>query len=436
MPLTAFPGCEIRTPACTLPCFISTQHHVCCFPQAWMDELDEVPVETPISEINDLGKWGMNDTTDLSMKLPRSFDEVAIYFSEEEWEYLDEEQKEFYKNVMLETYHFFNSLGYFDLKPEIVSKIQHGERPCVKATLQMEVPTKDRTACYGSISLHPSAMEDGNSSQCDEICWEGCKPINHRQSSRNSPTDVGLCGIQTLTKTHVCNTLDHGETLCTPYHNEIYKTKTETAQMHRNKQQKNYKSSENVKSSFDKSLYASMSINREEKQYSCIACGKMFSRKAKLVIHQRTHTGEKPYTCSECGKTFSEQSTLTRHQRTHTGERPFSCTDCGKSFTRTQHLLGHQRAHRGERPFTCTDCGKSFIYNSQLVFHQRTHTGVRLYSCTECGKSFIQCSSLVVHQRTHRGEMPCTCLECGKSFSLISNLVKHWSTHTREKPFS
>ncbi|XP_073536843.1 uncharacterized protein [Phyllobates terribilis] len=162
-----------------------------------------------------------------------------------------------------------------------------------------------------------------------------------------------------------------------------------------------------------------------EKLYPCSDCGKYFRQKSNLVRHGRTHTGEKPYLCLECGKCFANKSNLFAHKKIHTGEKPFACLECGKCFKQKSDLVTHQRRHTGEKPYSCSECGKCFRLKIYLVTHKRTHTGEKPYSCLECGHHFSQLSSLATHKRTHTGEKPFSCSECGKCFRYRSSLRMH-----------
>ncbi|XP_073538648.1 gastrula zinc finger protein XlCGF66.1-like [Phyllobates terribilis] len=201
----------------------------------------------------------------------------------------------------------------------------------------------------------------------------------------------------------------------------------------------------------------------EKKPFTCPECNKCLITKAGLISHRKTHLEKKPYSCPECGKCFKWKSALISHTQIHTGEKPYSCPQCEKCFRWKSALDRHKRIHRREKPYSCSQCGKCFTHKSLLVKHQETHTRAKSitspergrhfgrmsilterkrshktkpFSCPVCGKCLISKSYFLIHQRTHTGEKPYLCSECGRYFSQKSNLVTHQKIHTGEKTYS
>ncbi|PIO25372.1 hypothetical protein AB205_0057710, partial [Aquarana catesbeiana] len=107
------------------------------------------------------------------------------------------------------------------------------------------------------------------------------------------------------------------------------------------------------------------------------------------------------------------------------GEEQFSCPECGESFSSELSLTVHQRSHTGEKLHSRPECGECFLDKSGFVVYCSSHTGDRPNSCLACGKCFTRKSDLVRHLRCHTGEKPYSCPECGKCFSQKSGLVIH-----------
>lgn len=85
-----------------------------------------------------------------------------------------------------------------------------------------------------------------------------------------------------------------------------------------------------------------------DKPHKCDVCNKCFSRKDKLKMHMRSHTGVKPYKCKHCDYAAADSSSLNKHQRIHSNERPFKCQICPYASRNSSQLTVHLRSHTGK----------------------------------------------------------------------------------------
>ncbi|KAI5942710.1 Zinc finger protein 786 [Manis javanica] len=322
-------------------------------------------------------------------RLPLTFEDVAIYFSEQEWQNLEAWQKELYKHVMRTNYEILASLDEGFAKPELISWIEQGKELFRNWG---ESQKSGKTICF-SADLQFAPVSKGH------LLWESQQAVNSGETKCHFQVDClqSQCSFDPfLGKSKDPFFLpDQGITL-TNSQRPGTRAPVPAGPSCR----------EPVQRGGTPSPQTLGVPSWESGEFRCPVCGESFRRKGHLEEHQGSHPKARPR--RPWGK-FGSRADPQPQPRAPAGPGPLRSSDCGRSPQLRQHLLSPLAGHAGKRPLQCPQYQVCFRHRRTLLSHRLRCTGQRSSQCPKCDRdSLPEASVWALREQTSTGA-PASC---------------------------
>ncbi|KAM8927165.1 uncharacterized protein RCH25_007450 [Pelodytes ibericus] len=408
------------------------------------------------------------------------FNEVAMYFSEEEWRHLEAWQKQLYSSVMMEIHSNIVSLGYGIAFPDVLCRIKEEQYPSIgkqeKSTQRKSCPSTSTSVLSPDVLFRIKID--------DEAHWTGEHPTrncstkssgklgpHHTVTSMNKEIEEDFCC--TVTKKFTPSfgnpmeipVSDGGETNQNlPSLNIERDWSPNPNKMGGSQLVFNPKFSLWIKQVEEPTQCSPNQVPEDDGAPNSYADDKE-AKNLKSKMPSTSHP-DKPPTAKDSSEHFSNEENadkkrqptlqpknllLNKPESSEEGEESLLSivlkrANAGSLYVPSYKYFnnyggseysGKRAFYHSTVPSLQTPKSDAIVNGSHksLSSQQAVHDLDKPYRCNSCEKCFKTVGILNVHSKTHTGVRPYQCNECGKGFRDNWNLKVHQKIHTGETPY-